>query len=146
MNRYRVAACAALLILGAGCATPAEDEASPGEVPATEAPTSTSSTTTRPTPTTRPAPTTTEDPLANLTPAEEAQLDAFLNPPPPPTTVFRAPAPSCDPNYSGCVPIASDVDCAGGEGDGPAYTGPTTVIGTDIYDLDSDGDGSACTS
>jgi resuscitation-promoting factor RpfB len=27
----------------------------------------------------------------------------------------------CDPNYSGaCVPIASDVDCAGGSGNGPA--------------------------
>src|SRR5262249_54746480 len=28
---------------------------------------------------------------------------------------------SCDPNYGGgCVPIASDVDCAGGSGNGPA--------------------------
>lgn len=28
----------------------------------------------------------------------------------------------CDPNYIGnCVPIASDVDCAGGKGYGPAY-------------------------
>jgi hypothetical protein len=27
----------------------------------------------------------------------------------------------CHPNYGGCVPIASDVDCAGGSGDGPAY-------------------------
>jgi hypothetical protein len=48
----------------------------------------------------------------------------------------------CDPNYSGCVPIASDVDCAGGGGNGPAYvTGPVAVIGKDIYDLDRDGDG-----
>ncbi len=31
------------------------------------------------------------------------------------------PQSSCDPNYSGCVPIASDVDCAGGSGNGPAY-------------------------
>jgi resuscitation-promoting factor RpfB len=53
---------------------------------------------------------------------------------------------NCDPNYSGaCVPIASDVDCAGGSGNGPAYvTGPVTVIGTDIYGLDSDGDGIGC--
>jgi resuscitation-promoting factor RpfB len=52
---------------------------------------------------------------------------------------------SCDPNYSGCVPIASDVDCKGGSGDGPAYVqGPVNVIGTDIYDLDRDGDGVAC--
>lgn len=52
---------------------------------------------------------------------------------------------NCDPNYSGCVPIASDVDCAGGSGNGPAYVkGPVKVIGSDIYDLDRDGDGYAC--
>jgi resuscitation-promoting factor RpfB len=52
---------------------------------------------------------------------------------------------NCDPNYTGCVPIASDVDCAGGSGDGPAYVqGPIRVIGTDIYGLDRDGDGIAC--
>jgi hypothetical protein len=44
---------------------------------------------------------------------------------PAPTTVAPAaqpkPPPSgCDPNYSGCVPIAKDVDCEGGSGDGPA--------------------------
>lgn len=52
----------------------------------------------------------------------------------------------CDPNYSGaCVPIASDVDCSGGSGNGPAYvTGPVRVIGSDIYDLDRDGDGIGC--
>ena len=52
----------------------------------------------------------------------------------------------CDPNYEGqCVPIASDVDCAGGSGNGPAYTpGPVYVVGTDVYDLDRDGDGIAC--
>ncbi len=59
----------------------------------------------------------------------------------------RPPAGSgCDPNYSGaCVPIASDVDCAGGSGDGPAYVqGPVRVVGTDIYRLDRDGDGIGC--
>ncbi|KAB2388035.1 hypothetical protein F9B16_05575 [Actinomadura montaniterrae] len=52
----------------------------------------------------------------------------------------------CDSNYSGaCVPIASDVDCAGGSGDGPAYVrGPVRVVGSDIYDLDRDGDGIGC--
>jgi hypothetical protein len=52
----------------------------------------------------------------------------------------------CDPNYAGaCVPIASDVDCAGGSGNGPAYVeGPVKVIGSDIYDLDRDGDGYGC--
>ncbi|XTZ15730.1 G5 domain-containing protein [Micromonospora echinospora] len=59
--------------------------------------------------------------------------------------VGTKPARQCDPNYSGCVPIASDVDCAGGGGNGPAYvTGPVRVIGTDIYDLDRDNDGYGC--
>lgn len=55
-------------------------------------------------------------------------------------------SPRCDPNYSGaCVPIASDVDCAGGSGNGPAYVqGPVRVIGTDIYGLDADHDGIGC--
>lgn len=52
---------------------------------------------------------------------------------------------NCDPNYRPCVPIASDVDCAGGSGNGPAYVdGPVYVIGDDIYDLDRDGDGVGC--
>jgi hypothetical protein len=63
-------------------------------------------------------------------------------------TKATAPAPGagCDPNYSGaCVPVASDVDCAGGGGNGPAYVqGPVRVVGTDIYDLDRDGDGIGC--
>ena len=43
----------------------------------------------------------------------------------------------CDPNYSGCVLIASDVDCEGGSGNGPAVRrGPVRVIGDDIYGLD----------
>lgn len=52
----------------------------------------------------------------------------------------------CHPNYEGvCVPIASDVDCAGGSGDGPAYVrGPVRVVGRDVYRLDRDGDGIAC--
>lgn len=62
--------------------------------------------------------------------------------------VAPAPAPqsNCDSNYSsGCVPVASDVDCGGGSGNGPAYFyGTATVIGTDIYDLDRDVDGIAC--
>lgn len=53
---------------------------------------------------------------------------------------------NCDPNYSGaCVPIAYDVDCASGSGNGPAYVnGPVYVIGSDIYGLDRDGDGVGC--
>jgi hypothetical protein len=56
------------------------------------------------------------------------------------------PSGDCDPNYSGaCVPVASDVDCAGGSGNGPEYVdGPVRVVGDDVYDLDRDGDGIAC--
>lgn len=51
----------------------------------------------------------------------------------------------CDSNYSGCVPVASDVDCAGGTGNGPVYiSGPVRVIGKDIYRLDGDKDGYGC--
>ncbi len=61
-----------------------------------------------------------------------------------PKAKATTPKSNCDPNYSGCVPIASDVDCAEGSGNGPAYTGQVNVIGSDIYDLDSDNDGIAC--
>ena len=52
----------------------------------------------------------------------------------------------CDSNYAGaCVPIASDVDCAGGKGNGPAYVrGPVQVVGRDVYGLDADHDGIGC--
>jgi hypothetical protein len=52
---------------------------------------------------------------------------------------------NCTPGYEPCVPVASDVDCAGGSGNGPAYVdGPIRVTGSDPYDLDRDGDGTAC--
>lgn len=59
---------------------------------------------------------------------------------------YVAPTPTCDPNYAGaCVPIASDVDCGGGSGNGPAYVyGTVQVIGTDIYGLDRNNDGYGC--
>ena len=50
----------------------------------------------------------------------------------------------CTDGYSPCLPPASDYDCAGGSGDGPKYTGPVRVNGSDPYDLDRDGDGKAC--
>jgi hypothetical protein len=43
------------------------------------------------------------------------------------------------------VPVASDVDCEGKGGNGPAYVrGPVRVVGSDIYGLDRDGDGIGC--
>jgi hypothetical protein len=72
--------------------------------------------------------------------SSQPSLARPVAPPPPPPS----PGP-CDPNYSGCVPIDSDVDCAGGSGNGPSYVvGPVRVIGNDIYDLDSDNDGIGC--
>jgi hypothetical protein len=58
------------------------------------------------------------------------------------------PKPECDSNYAGaCVPVASDVDCAGGSGNGPEYvSGPVEVTGDDIYGLDADDDGVGCES
>ncbi len=51
-------------------------------------------------------------------------------------------AEECHPSYEGaCVPIASDVDCAGGSGNKPA---PVYVVGPDVCGLDRDGDGVAC--
>jgi hypothetical protein len=101
--------------------------------------------------TTTPLPTTTPPPPTTTT----TTTTTVAPPPPPPATQEPAPQPppvaepapqsGCDPNYTGCVPIASDVDCAGGSGNGPAYAdGPVEVIGTDIYDLDSNNDGVAC--
>ncbi len=64
------------------------------------------------------------------------------------TAFFGGPARTeeCHPSYVGeCVPIASDVDCAGGSGNGPEYiVGPVQVVGPDDYDLDRDGDGIGC--
>lgn len=71
----------------------------------------------------------------------------YVAPPPPPPPPPPPAAPSgCDPNYAdACVPIASDVDCAWGSGNGPAYLdGVARVVGSDVYGLDRDGDGYAC--
>ncbi len=104
------------------------------EPPTTEPPTTKSPSTTEP-PTTEPP--TTKSPSTTEPPTTE-----------PPTTETTEPPTSsggCDPNYSGCVPIDSDVDCASGSGNGPSYVvGPVNVIGTDIYGLDDDGDGIGC--
>jgi hypothetical protein len=52
---------------------------------------------------------------------------------------------SCTPGYKPCLAPASDYDCAGGSGNGPAYAnGPVYVTGSDPYDLDANGDGVAC--
>lgn len=79
-------------------------------------------------------------------PVDEVTSVGTLAPPPAEPVPFAQPAGDCDPNYTGaCVPIDSDVDCAGGSGNGPSYVqGPVQVVGSDKYKLDSDGDGVGC--
>ena len=115
----------------------------------------TTSTTERPTTTTTERPTTTTTPPTTAPPTTAPPTTAPPTtappppPPPPPPAPEPAPAPAppsnCNPNYSGCVPNDSDVDCAGGSGNGPSYvSGPVQVLGSDPYGLDSDGDGVGC--
>jgi hypothetical protein len=115
----------------------------------TEAPTTTERETTTGREITTEAPTTTE-----ATTTTTAAPTTTTAPPPPPTTTTTAPPPppppppppECHPSYDPCVPFASDVDCQGGSGDGPSYTGTVRVIGLDEYGLDDDGDGVGCES
>ncbi len=53
---------------------------------------------------------------------------------------------NCHPNYSPCIAdLGTDVDCAGGSGNGPRYVqGPVQIHGADPYRLDSDGDRVGC--
>lgn len=63
------------------------------------------------------------------------------------STTTTSGALTCHSSYTGgCVPAGvSDVDCAGGVGDGPYFVeGPIHVVGYDVYVLDVDGDGVAC--
>jgi micrococcal nuclease len=69
-------------------------------------------------------------------------------PPPSPPPSPEPPSPSCTSGYSPCLPLGpSDYDCAGGEGNGPAYSDPGVtyqVSGSDPYGLDADADGFGC--
>jgi hypothetical protein len=47
---------------------------------------------------------------------------------------------SCEPGYSPCVPIVSDLDCS----QIPDSKKPIHVTGSDPYSLDADGDGLGC--
>ena len=53
---------------------------------------------------------------------------------------------ACHPSYEGaCLdPNSFDYDCESGSGDGPDYTGAVSVVGDDPFELDRDGDGTAC--
>jgi hypothetical protein len=115
-----------------GEAVATTSSSAPASTSTTTAPSTTSTTVGRTT--TTPAPATTR-PATRVVPLATT------------TTVATAVTGSgCDPNYSGaCVPIASDVDCSR-SANGPAYVDAKNirVVGTDIYDLDRNGDGIAC--
>jgi hypothetical protein len=106
-------------------------------------------TTTQPTTTSTTATTTTAPP-ATAPPTTAAPTTAAPTKAVPPTTAAPPPPPadSCHPGYSGCVPLASDVDCEGGGGNGPEFvTGPVQIFGDDPYGLDgNDNDGIGCES
>ncbi|MCJ1707903.1 G5 domain-containing protein [Microbacterium sp. VKM Ac-2923] len=78
--------------------------------------------------------------------SEVTARGTYVAPPPPAPVEAASSGDGCDPNYAdACVPIDSDVDCAGGKGNGPSYfDGVARVVGSDIYKLDGDGDGLAC--
>jgi hypothetical protein len=107
-----------------------------------------------PTPSLAPSPA----PSAAPTPSPTTAAPTVL-PPTAPATVAPTPAQgagelprraddaaaACHPSYDPCVPVADDVDCSGGEGNGPAYTDETVeVTGDDVYGLDADHDGQGC--
>src|SRR5918997_5669186 len=137
-----------LTVLGATLSACAAPMTAPTALPTATsrwtAPTTTVATTAATTTTTPPLTTTTVAPPPPAPPAWPAPAPKTTRAPNSPHSAApqSKPAPSCDPNYSGCVPIDSDVDCAGGSGNGPSYVqGPVRVIGTDIYKLDADNDG-----
>lgn len=155
------AAVLAVLLIGAVATTTSNTKNASS--PATSRPTiSLDTSSSAPTSTTTPAPVTTTEPTTTqpTTPPPPAEVAPPARPPvvqppapkpvtktqtPPPAPPKPQPQPKCDPNYTGCVPVASDVDCLGGSGNGPAYVaGPIQVIGSDIYGLDADHDGIAC--
>lgn len=66
--------------------------------------------------------------------------------PQPPSPPSDPPPLNCQ-GYDPCLPPGPDVDCSGGEGDGPRYVdGPVSVSGSDPYGLDGNNDGVGCTS
>ena len=69
--------------------------------------------------------------------ADHPTADHTTAPVAPPTTSSGG---SCEPGYSPCLPVTSDLDC----GDIPDSEKPVHVTGDDPYRLDGDGDGLAC--
>lgn len=84
--------------------------------------------------------------VVSVAPVDEVTAIGVYDAPAPAPAPAAPVAPTCDSNYAdACVPIARDVDCAWGSGDGPAYfDGVARVVGSDVYGLDRNNDGWAC--
>ena len=135
-----------LLVLFTACGDGTTvEQTGPAALPPPESTTSTpTTTTTTSTSTTTTLSTTTPTTVARATTTVPARTAPTARQVPTTSAAGR-----CDPNYSGaCVPVDSDVDCAGGSGNGPSYVSAKRfqVVGDDIYGLDSDNDGIACES
>ncbi len=82
---------------------------------------------------------------ASSAPARQRASTSSASTATPGRTAAQARSGGCHSGYGGCVPIAADVDCAGGGGNGPKFVrGPVRVLGSDEYGLDRDRDGVAC--
>lgn len=80
-------------------------------------------------------------------PLPDLPSNKVSEPPKLPTTPSPSASSNCHPGYSGCLKMnAGDYDCAGGSGNGPNYTGPVRVYGSDPFGLDRDHDGWGCDS
>jgi len=143
------------LVLLAACAPRAGDTTVRAETIGVEEVITTSSTSTSTSTSTSVPPTSTSTTVGRATTTVApvrvtvATTVPVTRPAPVTSTTTRAAGGGCDPNYAGaCVPIASDVDCAGGSGNGPAYVSAKNirVVGRDIYELDRGGDGVGCES
>lgn len=131
-----LASCSALI----GCDSQATPHDSGVEPPTYLEPGSPPTSTIASTPTPSPAPP--RGPTTAIEPTPESTMPTRPQSKQPSGSV---PATSgCHASYDPCVPITSDVDCIGGKGNGPAYTGRVRVVGPDDYELDRDGDGIGC--
>jgi hypothetical protein len=79
------------------------------------------------------------------TAGQKPRLSKSECPRPKPQSPSSPPSVDCQ-GYDPCIPPGPDVDCAGGSGNGPRYSGPVRVYGSDPYGLDGDGDGYGCES
>ncbi len=139
-----MAALCVVAVATTGCAEPSPDEKAVGTTAVTATATTPPTTAATTVPPTTTPPTTAPPSTVPATTQPPPTAPPRTSPPPQPAPPTAGAPSGCHPSYDPCVPITSDVDCAGGSGNGPAYVGRVTVIGPDVYGLDNDGDGVGC--